>query len=293
MTKTIRTAYEEISNFIHYLKVMQYDFEVRTTTNSTIIKFQDIYSSKKMIFNSGGYMSHKEMRLQREIKKEVEENTKGQIIKYNGQKIAYNQFSDTIEYMIETTGEYIKLENIYEMDITKAYYKIALNLGYISQAFYDKCLNLPKDIRLRLIGSIATKKVIEIYKKGEQVSIKVVQNERLRQIWFHICYEVGKIMSECSESIHDYFVFYWVDGIYFQKRVGMNIESDPSRQIIQNIFENNNLEFTITKLDYITLQNYDTYINLECYKDKQKKSNFSVPKTKVRKYYYNNKELVI
>ena len=67
--------------------------------------------------------------------------------------------------------------------------------------------------------------------------MKIVEDLRMRDIWFHICYNVGKVMKECSNAIQDYFVFYWVDGIYFQKHPKFNNENDPTKQIIQKIFE--------------------------------------------------------
>jgi hypothetical protein len=135
--------------------------------------------------------------------------------------------------MVETSGDYTDIPNILEMDITKAYYQMCYNLGYISKSTFENLLGLPKYIRLRLLGSIATRKVIEKYEGKKAIEMKVVENLRLREVWNKICYEVGKVMKECSDSIQDYFVFYWVDGIYFQQHPEFNIENDPCKQIIQ------------------------------------------------------------
>ena len=189
--------------------------------------------------------------------------------------------------MVETSGDCIDIENILEMDITKAYYQMAYNLGYISKKFFEVTLKLPKHIRLRLLGSIATKRIIEKWENGKVVEMKIVEDLRMRDIWFHICYNVGKVMKECSEAIQDYFVFYWVDGIYFQQHPHFNKENDPTKQIIQKIFQKNNLKFTINELEKISLQNLNDEIMLKCWKDGRVKSNFSVPHKKVKKYIFN------
>ena len=175
---------------------------------------------------------------------------------YKNQKVNFFEFDNSLRYMVETSGDYTEIPNIIEMDITKAYYQMTYNLGYISEKTYNELLGLPKYIRLRLLGSIATRKVIEKYNGDKNIDIRVVENLRLREVWNRICYEVGKVMKECSESIQDYFVFYWVDGIYFQQHPDYNIENDPCRQIIKSIFEKNKLKFSINQLEKISLQNY-------------------------------------
>lgn len=231
------------------------------------------------------------MILQRKAKKDIEKMIKllpnSKITFSSNKKIHFFEFDSSLKYMVETSGDCIDIENIIEMDITKAYYQMAYNLGYISKDFFMECLGLPKIIRLRLLGSIATKRIVETYKGGKVVEMKIVEDLKMRDIWFHICYNVGKVMKECSEAIQDYFIFYWVDGIYFQRHPHFNKENDPTKQIIQNIFQKNGLKFTINELEKISLQNLNDEIMLKCWKDGQVKSNFSVPHKKVKKYIFN------
>ena len=194
------------------------------------------------------------------------------------------KFDVSLQNMVKSSGEFVEFPNILEMDITKAYYKMARNLDYISEEIYHICLKLPKHIRLRLIGSIATHKVVEKYENKELKDIQIIEDLELRDIWFHICYEVGKVMEECAEAIQDYFIFYWVDGIYFQMDKRFTTKNDPSQQIIKNIFQKNKLEFSINKLNKISLQNYKEHLTLKCYKNNEVKSHFSVPYKKVKLY---------
>jgi hypothetical protein len=284
----LRTHHKQVGEYQQYLKDCNVDYVIKTTTNSTTIEYKDDNTKYKIMFTDGQYMSIKEMILQKKLKKEVKERTENKQINYNGERIDFYRFDSSLKYMVDTAGDYIEFTNILEMDITKAYYKMALNLGYISEKTYKVCLVLPKYIRLRLMGSIATSKVIETYKNKELVKIEVKEDEQLRQIWFHICYNVGKIMLECAESIEDYFIFYWVDGIYFQRNMNFGQTNDPSIQIIKNIFQKNKLEYSVNQLERITLQNYNDELILKCWKNGEVKSNFSVPHKKVRKYVFDD-----
>ena len=284
---TLRSTNTGIRDFIDYLNNCKHSFVLSTTTNSSIIVYSDKYQQYKVIFSDGVYMSKKEMILQKKLKKEIEKNTKDKDVKFTGKKIHFFGFDSSLKYMVETTGDCIDIENVLEMDITKAYYQMAYNLGYISKKFFDVTLTLPKHIRLRLLGSIATKRIVETYVDGKVVEMKVVEDLRMRDIWFNICYHVGKVMKECADATQDFFIFYWVDGIYFQQHPQFNSEQDPTKQIIQTIFEKNNLKFTINQLEKISLQNLNNEVMLKCWKNGKVKSNFSVPHKKVKKYIFN------
>ena len=284
----LRSKSKEKNNFIEYLKDCGYEFTLSTTTNSSIIIYSDMYHKYKVVFADGVYMSKKEMILQRQLKKEIEKNTKDQEITFSSaKKIHFFEFDSSLKYMVESAGDCVDINNVMEMDITKAYYQMAYNLGYISKKFFEMTLKLPKIIRLRLLGSIATKRIVETFVNGKRTEFKVVEDLRMRDIWFHICYNVGKVMKQCSNAIQDYFIFYWVDGIYFQRHPQFNEENDPTKQIIQKIFQKNNLKFSINQLEKISLQNLNNQIMLKCWKNGTVKSNFSVPHKKVKKYIFN------
>lgn len=285
---TIRSTSKGIRDFMDYLNQCNYTYTLSTTTNSSIIIYSDLYHKYKVVFSDGVYMSKKEMILQRQLKKEIEKNTKDQDVKFSSaKKIHFFEFDSSLRYMVETSGDCIDIKNVMEMDITKAYYQMAFNLGYISEKFFKMTLTLPKIIRLRLLGSIATKRVVETFKNGKVIEMRIVEDLRMRDIWFHICYNVGKVMKECSQAIQDYFIFYWVDGIYFQRHPKFDTNNDPTKQIIQKIFEKNNLKFTINQLEKISLQNLNDEVMLKCWKNGKVKSNFSVPHKKVKKYIFN------
>lgn len=284
MKKVYRCHVSGFQNKKNVLNRLKIPYKISSTQNSDIISYSDNYGDHKFIYAEGMKVSVKELILQKKLKKEIIENTKDKKIKFHNKKIYFNEFDSSLRYMVETTGDCLDIKNVIEMDITKAYYQVAFNLGYISKKFFEVTLKLPKHIRLRLLGSIATKKIIETFENGESVSFKIIEDLQMRDIWFSICYEVGRVMKECSKAIQEYFIFYWVDGIYFQRHPKFETKNDPVSQIIQKIFQKNSLKYSVTELEKISLQNINNNIMLQCWKDGKIKSNFSVPHKKMKKY---------
>ncbi len=47
-----------------------------------------------------------------------------------------------------------------------------------------------------------------------------------KHLWFNICHELGKVMTQAMHLAGDSFIFYWVDGIYLKdKPVAKEIEA--------------------------------------------------------------------
>ena len=281
--KTIRCNENFLSRY-NYLKKSGKEFTISKTSSSQIIQV----GNKKYIY-SNSHINKKEMLMQKKVKKEILDNlpnisSKTQYLMDNIIKTNYFQFHNKMQDL-DQTGEIVEISGVWEMDITKAYYQTARNLGFISNEFYDKCLLIPKSWRLRLLGSIATKKVVEHYKNKDLQNIEVKTNKILRNVWDCITNQVDKCMGDCAEMINKHFLFYWVDGIYFVEKKG---HKTLCKNLINFVMEQYDYECTIDKLDYIQAVNLDRQIRLYVYKDGKKKSEFSVPKKRIKKYKLNN-----
>lgn len=289
MPKLQIRCYGSGTDYINHLKRCNVNFVKQQTTSTTII----ITEKQKRIFsNTPRFLSKREMMLQKQLLKEIKNNTENKIIiKDPKSKLHYFKFDNSIRQMSDMLGEVVSVKNICEMDITKAYYKIAYNLNYISKEFYEKTLKLPKYIRLRLLGSIATRKIIETYEGEKLIDVKIKENEKNRAIWHNICKNLDEIIIEAADAIKDYFLFYWVDGIYFKKDDNIkNDENQSSIQVLKYIFEKHNLEYTTKNIQKMTIINKNKHIYLQLYIDNKKKSEFYVPKTNVKQYYLENEQ---
>ena len=61
-----------------------------------------------------------------------------------------------------------------------------------------------------------------------------------KHLWFNICYELGKIMTESMKIAKDSFIFYWVDGIY--------VKDKPTAMKIKKFFEDNEFPSKLRKM---------------------------------------------
>lgn len=109
------------------------------------------------------------------------------------------------------------LEDVYEIDINSAYVTATYNLGLIDQQLYNKVCKVDKITRLKCLGSIATRNVIQLYQGGNPVNIYIKQDVTLRNTWFYIVKTIDNILLEFAE-MYDNFLFYYVDGIYIWGR---------------------------------------------------------------------------
>lgn len=109
-------------------------------------------------------------------------------------------------------------DNVCEVDIDQAYWETAYQLGIINDTIYAKGAkgNISKKARLTALGSLARKKYNYKF-KGEKLLDTIIEKEPLLEnLWFTICKRVSDVMHEVIKELGRDFIFYWVDGIYFQ-----------------------------------------------------------------------------
>ncbi|GAF81597.1 unnamed protein product [marine sediment metagenome] len=194
---------------ISELKAEKKDFQVSRTTKSATVSFDDF---KYMFADS--HFSNKHLNLFQQIKKEVHNNIKNfEIIPPEIQRSKYFGIQ---EFEQIGSGEFLKYSDCLEFDINKAYYKALYHFKYISKEFYDKCVELPKNIRLALVGTLATQKTVFFYESGELKSYELKKDDTLRKVFFQLVEYVDRALDYFSKLAGDNFLFYWVDGIYLK-----------------------------------------------------------------------------
>lgn len=251
------------------------NFSIEHTNATVCIRYNDA----RYVYTDN-HVKSAELKVQRKLKKHILDRIEKGLVAVPEdfeKAVGYFQFSDFVENMELS----VKITPIVNYDIEKAYYTFAYNLGYIDEKLYKECIALEKIQRLRLIGSIATKKQIMNYVGGEIVGVDVRENIELRRVWFHICHETDKCLKEFAELEADKFLFYWVDGIYLK---GVSVEK--TQLFLENKYK---IKFKTTPIEYIE----KTYIN-KCYQlsyvnEKGKLKPFSLP-AKTRGYEWINKK---
>lgn len=242
-------------NHIEFLKRHKVPYILSYTTSSAILKTEH----EKLVFSEDriGKLEH---RLRNQIKKEIKDRVKN-LVRQDHETKYYKWSKHFAEFKIRP-NETVEAKNVWEVDLTKAYYYSAFQLGYISEEFFKRTLKIPKPIRLRLLGSIASIKNIETF-DGDEIIYDRISDPFFRAIWHNITCRVDMVMSDIADALGDNFLFYWVDGIYFTT-FG---ELDTCSHIAEGIAFHHNFEIHKTKLDVIKVKNMDGYLHAEIWKD--------------------------
>lgn len=140
--------------------------------------------------------------------------------------------------------ENFETEDIYEIDITAAYPSTAVKLGLLSQKTFDKffieetstahvarkmeirkqykdnsyftgdtCLKYSKKCRLVSLGTLATKKEIDVFVGGVLIETVLDYDREIANLFYVCSYEVSKVMIKLTEQVEGVY-FYWVDAIF-------------------------------------------------------------------------------
>lgn len=187
--------------------------------------------------------TYKEMANQQRLKAEIKRNiiSKNIVVpNFTEKDIKYSMYADfvTSKEVFETVFDGK------EYDITKAYFQGIRNLGYISQELYEEFVMLPKHVRLRFIGSIATRKFIYHYKDGGLTNEPPVVKEDalLRRVWFHVCKLVDDCLQDFAKEAGEDFIFYYVDGIYLKK---------ANKEVLERISSRHGFDFKTANVTHI------------------------------------------
>jgi|VirMetMinimDraft_7_1064189.scaffolds.fasta_scaffold03557_14 hypothetical protein len=218
----------EAQKHIQLLKAEGKSFVVQQTSASTIIKLE------KVQYNyTENYIARKHLHLFQKVKKEVQRNI-------DGGKVQFIEKPERPLYQIMSSdhdleeGEVIQLPNKFiQYDVDQAYYNAALKLGFLTPAFYETFKGIPKHLRLVMLGSLATRKIITEYQVGEMFEREIRQNDTQRAAFFSLVRYVDKCLFELSEIERESFLFYWVDGIFLRQ----DTHSQKRVQYIANKYE--------------------------------------------------------
>ena len=145
--------------------------------------------------------------------------------KYN--QIEYNGSVKGLEIFGKVTGT----------DLNHAYWRIAYNLGIISEYTYLKGLRDEfKSVRLAALSTLGATKKYQIIKNGELINeYKVVEgDENFQKIYKLIRYTCYKYMNQVKKLLGQDFLCYKTDCIYY-------IDTKENRALVRNFFKQKDL----------------------------------------------------
>lgn len=174
------------------------------------------------------FKAPRELGLMSKVKNEIKRNLINlPPVPIDTKEIKYFDYSGVLNNDLGA-GEIREFKNVVEIDLTAAYYYSALNLKLLSKETLDICLLLHKTKRLSILGAIASKKIITEYENGFETQKYIKTNKELRNAWFAICKNVDETLQRCQNICGKKFLFYYVDGVYFDRcnRTEKRIENE-------------------------------------------------------------------
>lgn len=253
-----------------------YTITIRFTDQKRPVKY--VYTESVGEFSTFSLMS--------KLKKEIDEKTKGyesNMTYWDSRKIKYFEFAPSVYKCEKNIGEIQEFKNVVEMDITAAYTYAFYRQGFISKKLFDEIMGLNKKERQKVNGSIATKKLVEKYYKGECIMKKPVLSKSRRNIWFFISKIIDDLMIKCYRAGRNKSIFYFVDGIYFYK-------DDELINKFHEIFEKAGFLCKMININKFAVINVDRHLSIEIEKEDGEKKTFEVPKKQVIKYYIHDEK---
>lgn len=112
----------------------------------------------------------------------------------------------------------IKPKTICKIDINGAYWNYGLKIGIISQKTDDYCNKVHegrsykelKSSRLKSLGSLATRKLIQTFEDGKEVLDKrIIKVENTRDLYIDVCRGVDVLMKSCANNVEGCIYYYW------------------------------------------------------------------------------------
>lgn len=177
-----------------------------------ITNFTRTFKSKnyKILLNDTGEEDYLMLQMLSKVKRDIQN--------YKSDKFKKTK-SDIFWYLVNQANVKDYKMRVYKVDLNSAYWAIAIKNGLISEdtdKFYkDKTMfmsdKLKKSYRLKALGMLATKKIIQVYEDNKMVS-ETIQKAETRDIYIAICEEVDIIMRRFI----NYAIYYYFDCLFIE-----------------------------------------------------------------------------
>lgn len=133
--------------------------------------------------------------------------------------------------------------DVYEIDLTKAYWNFFYSNGFTSKEIYLNGLNeskYSKKARLIALGNLAKVKTILNY-NGKFFEKTEFEKSDTENLFFKVSKQTDAIMNKCKIIADKNYIFYWVDAIF--------IKGEETKNEICEYLSVNNLEHKVIKID--------------------------------------------
>ena len=150
-----------------------------------------------------------------------------QIKDYFGEKEVPKNLSNLKPYCeyFKPISTYKQIDNVVEIDLNKAYWKAALNLGYLNDKMYNKALSpkinkLSRLVALGVLGKrIETTDFIPMY----TAPVGVESYPQTRPFWNNIVFTIGQLLEETVNHYLPHIHGVWFDALFVDAKVAESV----------------------------------------------------------------------
>ncbi len=200
---------QNIQTNIDILNRMKVSFVVQHGTYTTTI----ITGNKKVRYMMNTYHNRVFM-CANMIKRDVlKSDLAKQIMSSSYVKTNFGFSSNPISY---------RCDRVLNIDITSAYATCLIRNKLITEETYNVLKSLPKTERLPCVGMLATSYSKFFYENGECVNVEMFRSPTAN-VFFFLIDEINSIMKAIEFYLGDKFIFYWVDGVFFDYNTDPNV----------------------------------------------------------------------
>lgn len=196
-------CYKSSSEILDVLKSYGLKHDVAFTNNTTKI---ECLGTTYLV--SDRHLKYKELNFIKRVKRHGEKLGKPRSI-YSSSDISYFKLYH---------GDDAYYDDVVEMDVNKAYWQLAYNMGYLSEKLYLDGLEVDKMTRLISFGSMATSKEHYSYDLTTYNFVREEVNRTTRSYFFEIAKQLDVIMCRVANKVgRKNILFYWFDAFFVKK----------------------------------------------------------------------------
>jgi hypothetical protein len=167
------------------------------------------------------------------------------------------------------------LNRFYYIDFSSCYISVLRNVGLIDNDLFKIINSLPKKDRLIALGILAYEPYLIKYKKGVmQDDIKKIKSD-YSKFFFLACYLTTELMRDIIKKIDNKYIFYWVDGIFFEDK---NIY-----YLVKDFLRSRKMSFRFGSCFDLSVVEKERYYNISFYQSDKNK--FEIKRYNMPKYF--------
>lgn len=223
-----------------YFRALKRPYKIQSTNYTSIIE-----NDKERYIIAREFTGFGFLKILQKFRADVNKNIEGKALKLK--EIKYFEFNEM--YFHEKEGAISGIE----IDISKAYIFAAYYCKFISDEILKLLLSLKKSTRLKILGSLATRKRIFNYdEKGNLTTQEIKKNDLHLICWNNICYQVDDYMNNLIRLNNpSLFVFYWFDNLFFYIKNENNFNPIDKKYILK--IERKDLSYEWQRMNLLSL----------------------------------------